>query len=119
MVSIRMIMRSCRRSRTSRCRTRARKAFRIRQLQLHNNRKETMRKTSILFIACAMLLAGAARAQSVYSDTYVIPIAGHATCAFGSVYMTDVSITNFNNDPLTVQIIVVQQGENTTDNVFP
>lgn len=78
-----------------------------------------MRKTSILFIACAMLLAGAARAQSVYSDTYVIPIAGHATGAFGSVYMTDVSITNFNSDPLTVQIIVVEQGENTSDNVFP
>ena len=78
-----------------------------------------MRKTSILFIACAMLLAGAAHAQSVYSDTYVIPIAGHATGAFGSVYMTDVSITNFNADPLTVQIIVVEQGENTSDNVFP
>lgn len=78
-----------------------------------------MRKTSILFIACAMLLAGAAHAQSVYSDTYVIPIAGHAAGAFGSVYMTDVSITNINNDPLTVQLIVVEQGENTSDNVFP
>ena len=66
-----------------------------------------------------MLLAGAAHAQSVYSDTYVIPIAGHATGAFGSVYMTDVSITNFNADPLTVQIIVVEQGENTSNNVFP
>lgn len=79
-----------------------------------------MRKTSILLIACAaLLLSGAAHAQSVYSDTYVIPIAGHATGAFGSVYMTDVSITNFNNEPLTVQLIVIEQGENVTDNVFP
>ncbi len=79
-----------------------------------------MRKTSILLVACAaLLLAGSAHAQSVYSDTYVLPIVGHSTGAFGSVYMTDVSITNFNNDPLTVQLIVIEQGENTTDNVFP
>ena len=78
-----------------------------------------MRKLQILMIACAVLLPVAAHAQSVYSDTYVIPIIGHATGAFGSVYMTDVSITNFNNDPLTVQLIVVEQGENVSDNVFP
>lgn len=79
-----------------------------------------MRKTSILFFACAaLLLAGSAHAQSVYSDTYVIPIIGHTAGAFGSLYLTDVSITNFNNDPLTVQLIVVEQGENVSDNVFP
>ena len=78
-----------------------------------------MRKTITFLICATFLRAAAAHAQSGYSDTYVIPIAGHATGAFGSVYMTDVSITNFNNDPLTVQIIVVTQGENTTDNVFP
>ena len=79
-----------------------------------------MRKTSILFMACAaLLLAGTVHAQSIYSDTYVIPIAGHNTGAFGSVFMTDIAITNFQNDPLTVQIIVIETGENTTDNVFP
>lgn len=77
-----------------------------------------MRKITLLAICAALLVSGATYAQSVYSDTYVIPIAGHATGGFGSMYMTDVSITNFNNDPLTVQLIVVEQGENTSDNVF-
>ncbi|GAC1436057.1 MAG: hypothetical protein NVSMB68_08160 [Thermoanaerobaculia bacterium] len=79
-----------------------------------------MRKTTLILAACAvLLLSGAAHAQSVSSDTYVSPIAGHAAGAFGSVYMTDVSITNITGEQLTVQLIVVEQGENSTDNVFP
>lgn len=79
-----------------------------------------MRKLTMMFAACAaLLLSGVAHAQSVYSDTYVIPIAGHIQGALGNFYETDLSITNFNNDPLTVQILVIEQGEGRTDNVSP
>ena len=79
-----------------------------------------MRKTKFLIaLVGAILLPLAAFGQSVYSDTYVIPIAGHTAGANGTLWMTDVAITNFSTAPLTVQLVVVETGENITDNIFP
>lgn len=79
-----------------------------------------MRKSTILSIALTTLLfAAAAQAQSVYSDTYVIPVASHTTGANGSTWMSDLTITNFQATPLNVQIIVVETGEGNFDNIFP
>jgi hypothetical protein len=79
-----------------------------------------MRKTAIFSFLVACLFAPAiARAQSVFSDTYVIPAVSHAVGAHGTKWMSDVAITNFQSTPLTVQLIVVESGENNSDNIFP
>lgn len=79
-----------------------------------------MRITRLLLILIgAFILPLTAFGQSVYSDTYVIPIAGHTAGANGSLWMTDVAITNFAATPLNVQLVVVETGENNFDNVYP
>jgi len=79
-----------------------------------------MRKLTILTLLLACLAAPSAlRAQSVYSDTYVIPVVAHVQGAFGTTWMSDVIITNFHTTPLTVQLILIESGENNSDNVFP
>ncbi|HSP33868.1 MAG TPA: hypothetical protein VLU46_06095 [Thermoanaerobaculia bacterium] len=78
-----------------------------------------MRKTTfIIALVGALLVPLAAFGQSVYSDTYVIPVAGH-TQGLNGTWQTDVAITNFSSTPLTVQIIVVETGEGNVDNIFP
>lgn len=75
-----------------------------------------MRK--IILILMLSLLPLAASAQGLYSDTYVIPAVSHTNGAFGTTWMSDVAITNFQTTPLTVQLVVVESGENNPDNVF-
>lgn len=74
-----------------------------------------MRKTILLL--CLLVAAGAQAAH--YSDTYVIPIVGHVTGANGMVWMSDVTIRNFSTEPLTVEMILVESGSDTADNIFP
>src|SRR5262245_48394118 len=80
-----------------------------------------MRKTTLITIAVvgALLLPIASLGPRVYFDTYVIPAAGHTAGANRSLWLTDVAITNFSDTPLTVQLIVVEAGENNFDNIFP
>ena len=78
-----------------------------------------MRKPAILI---ALLLTAAAvslQAQSVYSDFYVIPAAGHTPGVNGSVWMSDVAVRNISNTPMTLQLVFVEGGEANFDNVFP
>src|ERR1043165_4216983 len=75
-----------------------------------------MRKITLLFL---LLLPALAQAQSVYSDTYVIPAAGHTAGANGTLWMSDIAITNFAASPLTVQLIFIETGENNANNIFP
>src|SRR5947208_2523932 len=75
-----------------------------------------MRKTSIIIVMLFLPLI--AHAQSIYSDTYVIPVASHTAGAFGTMWASDLAINNFQSSPLTAQIVVVESGENTADNVF-
>lgn len=78
-----------------------------------------MRKTTLLLTALVgALLFPAAYGQSVYSDTYVIPVAGHVQGLNGT-WQSDLAITNFSSSPLTVQIVVVETGEANLDNIFP
>jgi hypothetical protein len=74
-----------------------------------------MRKTILLL---CLLVAAGARANH-YSDTYVIPIVGHVTGANGMVWMTDLTIRNFATEPLTVEMILIESGDNTANNIFP
>lgn len=78
-----------------------------------------MHKLRILVVATACLLGSVTAYASHYSDTYVIPIAGHTPGQNGSLWMSDVAITNFSSTPLTVQIVIVESGEDNFDNIYP
>ena len=76
-----------------------------------------MRKTATLLFLC-LVMAVSAQADH-YSDTYVIPVVGHVMGANGTMWMSDVSIRNFSTQPLNVEMILVESGHDTTDNIFP
>jgi hypothetical protein len=77
-----------------------------------------MRKTTLILLACALLATASARANH-YADTYVIPAVGHVEGANGATWMSDLSIRNFSASPLIVQLIVIESGFETADNVYP
>lgn len=77
-----------------------------------------MRKTATAFLLCFLLAAGAAQANHL-ADTYVIPVAGHTVGAFGTIWMSDVAIRNISTSPLTVELIFIETGEQTFDNIQP
>lgn len=77
-----------------------------------------MHKMKVLLLLCVLFTAVAAHANH-YSDTYVIPITGHTVGANGTTWMSDVAIRNFNSTPLDVQLIVIESGYNTADNIYP
>ena len=64
-----------------------------------------------------LLLCFSAHAQGVYSDTYVIPIAGHTAGANGTMWMSDVVLRNFQTAPLDVELIYIESGNDFDDNV--
>lgn len=75
-----------------------------------------MRKTTLLLLSCFFSVTAFA---GHYADTYVIPAAGHVEGANGAIWMSDLSIRNFSNAPLTVQLVVIESGLDTADNVHP
>ena len=76
-----------------------------------------MRNVAIFSLICSLFATGAQAAH--YSDTYVIPIVGHVEGVNGTVWMSDVAIRNISTESLTVQLVLVESGVNTFDNVFP
>jgi hypothetical protein len=80
-----------------------------------------MRKNPVVLMVFALALASTSlfAQTSPTSDFYVIPVASHTAGANGSVWMSDVAIQNFQADPLTVQLVVIESGEGNSDNVFP
>jgi hypothetical protein len=77
-----------------------------------------MRTLTIIAIALA-LLGTPARADH-YAGFYVIPVASHVSGAFGTMWMSDVAIQNFQSSPLTVELVFIESGfGNTFNNVFP
>jgi hypothetical protein len=78
----------------------------------------SMRAKTLLLTLCLAVAATTARANH-YADTYVIPVASHVVGANGTVWMTDLAIRNFRPTALEVQILVIESGFDTTDNVFP
>ncbi len=75
-----------------------------------------MRRAAFLLV---FLLTTAAAQAAHYADTYVIPIAGHTRGANNTMWMTDLAIRNFGTEPLTVEILVIESGNDTLNNVHP
>jgi hypothetical protein len=77
-----------------------------------------MRKTTTAFLFCLLFVAGTARANH-YSDTYVIPVAGHTPGANGVTWMSDLSIRNISTEVLTVELVFIETGDQNFDNIQP
>ena len=74
-------------------------------------------KIFLLFlVACFASVPGFA---SHFGDFHVVPGAGRGPGVFGSMWQTDVVIHNFQTEPLTVEIGVVESGLDQPDNFFP
>lgn len=74
-----------------------------------------MRKT-LLVLLCVLSVSAYA---NHYADTYVIPAVGHVEGANGAMWMSDLAIRNFGTAPLTVQMVVIESGFDTANNVYP
>jgi hypothetical protein len=72
----------------------------------------------ILLLLCLLMASVSAHANH-YADTYVIPVAGHFAGANGTMWMTDLVLRNFRTTPIDVQIVVIESGFNTGDNLYP
>jgi|GEM_PF-1447511 len=73
-----------------------------------------------LLVVVATLGAVSAQAQSsIYSDTYIVPVASHINGQNGTVWMSDLAIHNIDPSPMTVQLVFIETGEGNADNVFP
>ncbi|MDX1582143.1 MAG: hypothetical protein R3338_00925, partial [Thermoanaerobaculia bacterium] len=73
---------------------------------------------TILTLLAAMTLALPVAAGH-YSDFYVIPVAGHVPGANDTFFRSDVAIQNFQDTPITVEMVLVESGLGISNNVFP
>jgi len=77
-----------------------------------------MRKISFLIATCALMLAGTVRADH-YADVYVIPVASHTPGVNNTNWQSDIAIYNFQTTPLRVEMVLIESGVSTSDNVVP
>jgi hypothetical protein len=56
------------------------------------------------------LLMTSAMSAAEYSDLYIIPVAGHAPGAFGTMWRSDLVLHNIQSLPITVEIALVESG---------
>jgi hypothetical protein len=77
-----------------------------------------MRKLTFILATCVLMLAGTVRADH-YADVYVIPVASHTPGFNNTNWQSDIAIYNFQSTPLRVEMILIESGASTTDNVVP
>jgi len=76
-----------------------------------------MRKQLIPLVALAVLLSAPMAFANHFSDLYVIPVASHVSGVNGTVFVSDLSIQNFQAGTLTATVLFIESGEGSTDNV--
>ncbi|MDQ3280527.1 MAG: hypothetical protein M3Q69_03860 [Acidobacteriota bacterium] len=64
---------------------------------------------SRILLVLALFLASTAGAAE-YSDLYIIPVAGHAQGANGTLWRSDVILHNVQSAPVTIEIALVESG---------
>jgi hypothetical protein len=75
-----------------------------------------MRKHILIGIVIALGLAPALLA-SEYSDLYVLPAASHTGGVNATAWRTDLGIQNFQSAPITVQLLFIESGQGSSENV--
>lgn len=81
-----------------------------------------MRNLRPLLFTTALLLsfAGApAMHAGHYADLYVIPVASHTPGANGTNWQSDIAIHNFQSSTLTLELVLIESGASTLDNIVP
>lgn len=71
---------------------------------------------SVIAAVVTLLFAAAGHAAQ-YADFYVVPVASHTSGAFGTFWMTDLAIQNFQSRPITVNLVLIESGEGNFQNV--
>jgi hypothetical protein len=78
-----------------------------------------MKKLQLMAAFAAAMLVSAPAFANHYSDLYVIPVVAHVPGAYGTSWMSDVAIQNFQSSPLNVEMIFVESGLGMMDNISP
>jgi hypothetical protein len=73
----------------------------------------------LIAISAVLLLLALPLCAGHAASFYIVPVAGHLDGAGGSVWRTDVSLHNFQTEPVTIEMALIETGEGLTDNVFP
>lgn len=73
-------------------------------------------RTKLLTLMLALLVSSAAYANH-YSDFYVLPVATHTAGANNTMWMSDIAIYNFQPVTIVVELVLVESGEATVDNI--
>ncbi|HVT02863.1 MAG TPA: hypothetical protein VHL58_05750 [Thermoanaerobaculia bacterium] len=76
-----------------------------------------MRKKLITLFALAACMCAPMAFAAHFSDLYVIPVASHISGVNGTVFISDLSIQNFQSTPLTVTVLFIESGEGNAENV--
>ena len=75
-----------------------------------------MRKHSLIGIVIALAIAPALLANH-YADLYVLPVASHTSGVNGTFFRTDIAIQNFQSIPITVQLLFIESGQGSSENI--
>lgn len=75
-------------------------------------------KRLLVAAACAAACALPARADH-YADLYVVPVASHVPGVANTNWQSDIAIYNFQSVPLNVEMVLIESGSSTTDNLVP
>jgi hypothetical protein len=68
--------------------------------------------TLLLLLSAPSLFAGH------YADLYVIPVASHTAGVGGTNWRSDIAVHNFGATPLTLELVLIESGESTINNVL-
>lgn len=75
-----------------------------------------MRKHSLIGIVIALAIAPAMLANH-YADLYVLPVSSHTGGLNGTAFLTDLAIQNFQAAPITVQLLFIESGQGSSENI--
>lgn len=78
-----------------------------------------MHKRFLTVAAIALFLLPTLAMAAHYSDFYVIPVAAKTPGVNGTNWMSDIAIQNFQTTPLSVELVFIESGDQTQDNIFP
>lgn len=74
-----------------------------------------MRKPLFALLLASLIAPSLAAAP--YSSFYVLPVAGRTAGAFGTMWISDVAIQNFQSSPMDISFVFIASGEGDSNNV--
>lgn len=78
-----------------------------------------MRIRSFILSTALALFAAPALFAGHLADLYVIPVASHTAGENGTNWRSDIAVHNFMSTPLTLELVLIESGPSTINNVLP